>query len=162
MGIRLTSDANDTNDAVTTNLHRVWVNPYTTLSVTGMVRLNPGVAAHIQFSWYSTTSGPSFLKNTQPIEVPSDGNWQPFRFDVHIPAKAAALGVYLRLKPPDKGTVTADFDNIRIIEWANPRAQFSPLYNYALLNGSGDLTLAQDILPGAEYWLTYPLIDPNK
>lgn len=162
MGIRLTSDANDTNDAVTTNLHRVWVNPYTTLSVTGMVRLNQGVAVHIQFSWYSTTSGPSFLKNTQPIEVQSDSNWQPFRFDVHIPSKAVALGVYLRLKPPDKGTVTADFDNIRIIEWANPRAQFSPLYNYAQLTGSGDLTLAQDILPGAEYWLTYPLIDPNK
>jgi hypothetical protein len=58
--------------------------------------------------------------------------------------------------------VTADFDDIRIIEWANPRAPFSPLYNYALLTGSGDLTLAQDILPGAEYWLNYPLIDPNK
>jgi poly-gamma-glutamate synthesis protein (capsule biosynthesis protein) len=162
MGIRLTSDVNNTNDAVTTNLHRVWVNPYSTLSVIGMARLNQGVAVHIQFSWYSTTSGPSFLKNTQPIEVPADGSWQPFRFDVHIPSKALALGVYLRLKPPDKGTVTADFDNIRIIEWANPRAQFSPLYNYAQLTGSGDLTLAQDILPGAEYWLTYPLIDPNK
>src|SRR6185503_12181165 len=46
MGIRLTSDVNNTNDAVTTNLHRVWVNPYSTLSVIGMARLNQGVAVH--------------------------------------------------------------------------------------------------------------------
>jgi hypothetical protein len=147
---------------VTTNLHRVLVSPYTSLSITGMVRLNQGVSTQIQFSWYSTTSGPSFLKIIQPIEVQSFGSWQPFRFDVHIPNKAVALGLYLRLKPPDKGTVSADFDNIRIVEWTNTRAQFSPLYDYALLTGSGDITFAQDILPGAEYWLTSPLIDPNK
>lgn len=161
-GIRLTRDANDINDAVTTNLHRVWVDRYPNLSITGMVRLNQGVVSQIQLSWYSTTSGPSFLKDVQLIEVQSYGNWQPFRLDVHIPSKAAALGLYLRLKPPDKGTVTADFDNIRIIEWANPSAQFSSLYNYALLTGSGDLTFAQDILPGAEDWLASPLIDPSK
>jgi poly-gamma-glutamate synthesis protein (capsule biosynthesis protein) len=162
IGIRLTSDVNDINDAVTTNLHRVWVDRYTNLSITGMVRLYQGVVSQIQLSWYSATSGPSFLKDVQPIEVQSDGNWQPFRLDVPVPSKAVALGLYLRLKPPDKGTVTADFDNIRIIEWANPRARFGPLYNYALLTGSGDLTFAQDILPGAEYWLTSPLIDPSK
>lgn len=162
MGIRLTRDVSDTQDGVTTNLHRVWIDPYTNLSITGMVRLNQGVASQIQLSWYKTTSGPSFLKTIQPIEVQSYGNWQPFRLDVHVPNKAVALGLYLRLKPPDKGTVTADFDNIRIIEWANPRTQFSPLYNYALLTGPGDLTFAQDILPGAEYWLTSPFIDPGK
>jgi poly-gamma-glutamate capsule biosynthesis protein CapA/YwtB (metallophosphatase superfamily) len=161
-GIRLTSDVTDSNDAVSTNLHRVWVDRSTNLSIIGLVRLNQGVTAQAQLSWYSTTSGPSFLKETKPIVVQSYGNWQPFRFDIHVPSKAMALGLYLRLKPPDKGTVTADFDDIRIIEWGYPSAQFSPLYNYALLTGPGDLTLAQDILPGAEYWLNYPLIDPNK
>lgn len=161
-GIRLTSDVTDSHDAVSTNLHRVWVYPSTNLSIIGIVRLNQGVTAQVQLSWYSAASGPSFLKETKPIEVQSYGNWQPFRFDVHVPNRVMALGLYLRLKPPDKGTVTADFDDLRIIEWANPRAQFSPLYNYALLTGSGDLTLAQDILPGAEYWLNYPLLDPNK
>ena len=161
-GIRLTRDATNTNDAVSSNLHRVWVDRSTDLSLIGIVRLNQGVIAQVQLSWYSATSGPSFLKQTKPIEVQSYGTWQPFRFDVHVPSRAMALGLYLRLKPPDKGTVTADFDDIRIIEWAHPRTQFSPLYNYGLLTGSGDLTLAQDILPGAEYWLNYPLIDPNK
>jgi poly-gamma-glutamate capsule biosynthesis protein CapA/YwtB (metallophosphatase superfamily) len=158
-GIRLTRDSNNIEDAVTTNLHRVWVKPYTNLSVTGMIRITQGVTALTQFSWYSATSGPSFLKDTQPIEVQSYGTWQPFRFDVQVPKEALALGVYLRLTPPDKGTVTADFDNIRIIEWADARAQYSPLYNYALLTGPGDLTFTQEVLPGAEQWFTVPSDD---
>ena len=155
-GIRLTRGGSNVDDAVTTNLHRVWVEPYTDLSVTGMIRTTEGVAALAQFSWYSATFGPSFLKETQPIEIQSYGSWQAFRFDVQVPKDALALGLYLRLTPPDKGTVTADFDNIRIIEWADARAQYSPLYNYALLTGPGDLTFTQDILPGAEQWFTVP------
>jgi poly-gamma-glutamate synthesis protein (capsule biosynthesis protein) len=152
-GIRLVRDAGNTIDAVTTNLHRVLVDPYANLSITGMIRTNPGVGTLVQLSWYPATSGPSFLKTISPIEVQSDGTWQPFRVDVQVPSNAVALGVYLRLAPPDKGTITADFDNIRIIEWAAPQAQYSPLYNYALLTGSGAITFAQEVLPGAEQWL---------
>ncbi|HZM21983.1 MAG TPA: CapA family protein [Anaerolineales bacterium] len=155
-GIRLTRGANKIEDAVTTNLHRIFVVPTTSLSVTGMIRINQGVAVLAQFSWYQGTVGPSFVKTTQPIDIQGYGTWQPFRIDVQVPPRAVALGLYLRLTPPDKGTVTADFDNIRIIEWAKPGAQFSPLYNFALLNGSGDLTFAQEILPGAEQWITSP------
>src|SRR6266508_4516447 len=86
-GIRLTSDVTDSNDAVSTNLHRVWVDRSTNLSIIGIVRRNQGVNAQVQMSWYSATSGPSFLKETKPIEVQSYGNWQPFRFDVHVPSK---------------------------------------------------------------------------
>jgi poly-gamma-glutamate synthesis protein (capsule biosynthesis protein) len=162
VGISLTRDVTDTHDAVTTNIHRVGVDRYSDLSITGMVRQNQGVITQVQLSWYSLTSGPSFKKDIYPIEIQAYGSWQPFRFDVHVPSQAIALGLYLRLKPPDKGTVTADFDNLRIIEWTNPKTQFSPLYNYARLTGSGELTFAQDILPGAQYWLTSPLVDPGK
>jgi 3-hydroxymyristoyl/3-hydroxydecanoyl-(acyl carrier protein) dehydratase len=62
----------------------------------------------------------------------------------------------LRLRPPDKGTASADFDNVRIIEWAGPSAPYGPLYNYALLTGSGELKFTQQVLPGAEMWLTDP------
>lgn len=161
-GIRLTRGANHVEDSVTTNLHRVLVDPTTSLSITGMIRINQGVNVLAQLSWYSATTGPSFVKDTQPIEVQSYGTWQPFRLDARVPGSAIALGLYLRLIPPDKGTVTADFDNIRIIEWAAPQAQYSPLYNYALLTGSGDLTFAQEVLPGAEQWLTGLQIDQNK
>jgi hypothetical protein len=161
-GIRLKRGASSINDAVTTNLHRVLVDAYTNLSVTGMIRIDQGGVALAQLSWYEATFGPSFLKTINPIEVQSYGTWQPFRFDVQVPKNAVALGVYLRLTLPDKGTNTADFDNIRIIEWASPRAQYSPLYNYALLTGFGEITFAQEVLPGAEQWFTVPPADQNK
>ena len=153
-GIRLARGAKNTSDAATTNLHRVPIQPYANLSITGMVRLNPGVAPSVQLSWYSATSGSSSSKTTLPIEVQTYGEWQPFRFDVQAPKRAVAVGLFLKLGPPDKGTATADFDNVRIIEWASPTARYSPLYNYALLRGSGEITFAQQILPGAEEWLT--------
>ena len=161
-GIRLARGASNISDSVTTNLHRLLIDPYANLSITGMVRINPGVMAVAQLSWYKATSGPSFLKTTQPIEVQSYGTWQPFRFDVQAPKDAVALGVYLRLIPPDKGTITADFDNIRIIQWANSQAQYSPLYNYALLTGSGVITFTQQVLPGAEPWFALSLADQSK
>jgi hypothetical protein len=70
--------------------------------------------------------------------------------------------VYLRLPPPSEGTINADFDNLRIIEWAKPQVQFSPLYNYALLTGSGEVTFTQQILPGAEPWFTAPYTNQEK
>lgn len=167
IGIRLTRDIADAKDAVTNSLSRVLVEPSTNLSITGMIRIDPGVRVLAQMSWYAAISGPSFLKTTEQIEVQSNSTWQPFRVDVQVPGKAVALGLYLRLTPPDQGSViantaTADLDNIRIIQWAHPGAQYSPLYNFALLTGSGDITFAQDIFAGAEQWLTAPLSEQNK
>jgi Bacterial capsule synthesis protein PGA_cap len=155
-GIRLTRGSSNLTDAVTTSLHRALVDPYTNLSITGMIRINQRGTALVQLSWYEASFGPSFLKTVEPIEVQSDGTWQPFRADAQVPENAVALGVYLRLTPPNEGTVTADFDNIRIIEWADSQVKFSPLYNYALLTGKGELTFTQQILPGAEPWLMAP------
>ena len=155
-GIRLTRSGSNLNDAVTSHLHRVLVNGETELSVTGLMRASEGAIALLQMSWYSDNRGPSFLQTSEPIAVKSHDQWQSFRFDAQVPANAVAMQVFLRLVPPAQGTVTADFDNIRIIEWAKPEAQYSPLYNYALLTGSGDLTFAQKILPGAEQWINIP------
>jgi hypothetical protein len=161
-GIRLTRGASSLNDAVTTNLHRALVDPHTNLSITGMIRIKQGGTAFVQLSWYEASFGPSFLKTIEPIEVQSYGTWQPFRTDAQVPKNAVALGVYLRLIPPNEGTVTADFDNIRIIEWAESQVQFGPLYNYALLTGKGDLTFTQQVLPGAEQWLSASPSDQTK
>jgi poly-gamma-glutamate synthesis protein (capsule biosynthesis protein) len=161
IGIRLAKGASGTSDAVTTNLHRISVAPLSKLSITGMVRIVPGGAALAQLSWYQSAIGPSFSKDTHPIEVQADSMWQSFRIDVQVPSNAVALGLYFRLPPPVQGTVSADFDNIRIIEWAGSQARYSPLYNYALLTGAGNVTFAQEILPGAEQWVLPPA-DPNK
>jgi poly-gamma-glutamate synthesis protein (capsule biosynthesis protein) len=161
-GIRLSRGAANTTDATTTNLHRVLVNPSSKLSITGMIRLNRRVAPIAQLSWYSETDGPSFSRSFLPIEVENDGEWHPFRIDVQVPSRAKGLGLYLRLKPPDIGTGTADFDNVRIIQWAKPSEKYSPLYDHLLLTGPGELTFIQQILPGAEAWVTGPADDPNK
>lgn len=160
-GIRLERGARNNGDAVTTNLHRVSIKPYADLSITGMVRAESGAVIQSQLSWYSANSGPSFSKTIRPLETQSSPGWQPFRLDLQAPRGAIAVGLFFRLSPPDKGTATADFDNIRMIEWASPAASYSPLYNYALLTGSGELTFTQQILPGAEKWLvTQPTIQP--
>jgi poly-gamma-glutamate synthesis protein (capsule biosynthesis protein) len=155
-GIRLARGARNLQDALTTNLRRIWVDPFRNLTITGMVRVNEPVAPLIQLSWYSAPSGPSFVKTIHPIEIKTYGTWQPFRIDIRPPSKAVALGLFLRLKPPERGTVTVDFDNIRIIEWARPDTPFSPLYDFALLTGSGEWTVTQQILPGAEEWVIIP------
>jgi hypothetical protein len=140
------------------------VQPASRLSITGMVRMNRGATVFAQFSWYSSTSGPSFLKTAEQIEVQSYDSWQPFHFDVQVPPKATALGLYLRLTlpGPEEGQTIADFDNLRMIEWARPGAGFSPLYDFALLTGSGDITFTQEFLPGAEAWRTTSAFEQNK
>jgi poly-gamma-glutamate synthesis protein (capsule biosynthesis protein) len=155
-GIRLKRGAQNTQDVVTSSTHRILLQPNTQLSITGMIRVNQGGLAFAQMSWYDTSVGPSVQKIIHPIDANADGSWQPFRLDVRAPVKTAAIRLYLRLAVPSRGTATADFDNLRIIEWASPMAQFSPLYNYALLSGSGELTFTQQILPGAEKWIILP------
>src|ERR1043165_7012633 len=109
IGIELARGTKNVNDTVTTHLHRILIKPYDDLSIIGMVRINPGVKAFVQLSWYDSTSGPSFKKTIEPIDVETSGTWQPFRFDVRPPPKAVALSLVLRLRPPDNGTATADF-----------------------------------------------------
>jgi poly-gamma-glutamate synthesis protein (capsule biosynthesis protein) len=161
-GIRLTRGSSNIKDVVTTNLHRLRVDPGIKLSVTGMIRASRGATAFLQISWYPDTLGPSFGQTTEPIAVESYDQWQSFHFDAEVPAGAVAVQVFLRLTPPVQGNVTADFDNIRVIEWASENAAYSLMYDHALLTGSGELTFTQQILPGAEQWFTAPLSEQNR
>jgi poly-gamma-glutamate synthesis protein (capsule biosynthesis protein) len=164
LGIHLERDGGNKTDDVTNPLRRVFVVPRSNLSITGMVRLNQGAVAMAQLNWYADSSGPSILKTIRPIEVVADHSWQAFRLDVQVPANAAALGLYLRLRlpGPEEGKTMADFDNVRIIEWQNAGAQYSPLYNFALLTGTGDITFTQEYLPGAESWTTVSAFQRSK
>jgi poly-gamma-glutamate synthesis protein (capsule biosynthesis protein) len=162
-GIHLERGAQNTGDAVTSNVHRVPIGPYADLSITGMLRLDGAAVVQAQLSWYSSTSGASASKTTQPIAVGSSTSWQPFRLEVQAPKGAVAVGLFLRLSPPTQGTASADFDNIRIIEWAPLNSPYNPLYDYALVRGPGELTFSQQVLPGAEEWLVAdPTIQPIK
>jgi len=161
-GIRMTRSGSNLNDAVTSHLHRILVNAGTKLSVTGMMRTNLGAIVLMQISWYPDSLGPSFLQTTKPITVESNNQWKSFRFDAEVPADAVAVQIFLRLIPPTQGIVTADFDNIRVIEWAPADVTSGPIYDHALLTGTGELTFAQKVLPGADQWITAPYSDQPK
>jgi poly-gamma-glutamate synthesis protein (capsule biosynthesis protein) len=162
VGIRLTRSARNFEDAVTSHLHRVLVEPRSNLSITGSVRASPNADVLIQLNWYSEYKGSPFLRTTEPIAVSVHDQWQSFRVDTPAPPEAVALGVFMMLVPPNQGEATADIDQIRIIEWAPANTNYSPFYNYALLTGTGELTFIQRILPGAEQWLTDPTADQIK
>jgi hypothetical protein len=159
VGIRLSRGSGNQADAVTTNLHRMLVNPGSKLTVSGLVRMSQGAAASLQISLYPDTLGSSSDQILKPLIMQEVGIWQPFHFDVQVPEGIVALGVFLKLSPPDTGTSTADFDNIRVIEWAPAQTPFNILYNFAYLTGSGDLTFSQSIFPGGEDWLTLQNFD---
>ena len=161
-GIRLTRSSTNLSDAVTSPLHRILVNPGAKLSITGMLRVSPGASALMLISWYDDTLGPSQMQTNEPILTQSYDQWQSFRFEEQVPSDAVAMNIFLRLTPPTQGIVTADFDDLRIIEWADPAARYSPLYDYARLTGSGEVSFTQSFLPGGETWITNLPADQNK
>lgn len=149
-GVRLQRGARSSADAVLMPIHRISVQPGTELSIVGKVRAAMTAHLNIQLSWYPDTSGPSTTQTIQPILIDSDNAWQPFRFDVKVPAGSVAVGLFLRLSPPLSQLVTADFDDIRMIEWSTEDDSYGPLRDYVRAFGSGEITLRKDALPGGE------------
>ena len=162
-GIRLVRANTNTQDVVTTNIHRILVKPETKLTISGMYRGSSGAEPSIQVSWYPDTFGSSNNKIVQRLDVKTPGTWQSFQLDVTVPANAVAMQTFLTLSPPASETATIDFDNIRIIKWSSAdKSAFSPLYNFAYLTGQGELTFSQSFLPGGEAWLTVSNTDLSK
>ena len=155
-GIRLTRGSSNQRDAVTTHTHRVLVQEGSELTLSGMVRASPGALVTVQISWFPELRGSSSQTLREGLKITQETAWQPFRLDMKVPSGMVGLGIYLRLSPPVSGTATADFDDLRLIEWAPEGESFSPLYDHALLTGSGELTLRQQVLPGAAFELYTP------
>ena len=153
VGARIERKYNDRNDAALTPLHRILVKPDQEISVVGMVRTRADASAYLQLGWYPDTKGPSATQSIVPIDAASGNSWQPFRVDVTTPAEAVAMGLYLRLKPySSQESVAADFDDVRIIEWAPAGTPFGPLYEYGRVVGAGEATVSKSFLPGGEQW----------
>ncbi|MBW4681600.1 MAG: CapA family protein [Microcoleus vaginatus WJT46-NPBG5] len=149
-GVRLQRKGFNESDVILSPIHRILVEPGSELSIVGMMRSRKDVQSSLQISWYSQTRGKSQAKQMKPLIVTQDNTWTPFRLNVTVPRNTVALGLYLRLQAPKQGEATADFDNIRIIRWQPLGTPFSPLYNYAKVTGTGELTLRKEFLPGSE------------
>ena len=150
-GARLTRTARNVNDVVLAPLHRMLIQPGVELSLVGMVRASPGAAVTVQLSWYPDTRGASNRRTIEPVGVLSSGEWAAFRLDVAAPADAVAVGLFLRLAPPEAGSASVDFDDLRVIEWAPPGAAFNRQYDSVRLTGPGEITFSRDVMPGAEF-----------
>ena len=161
-GIRLSRHTGQKIDAVTTNLYHLLVQPGTQLTIAGMFRSSVGAKPAVQVSWFPSTAGPSKDQTVFPLQSTTADTWQPFSFDVIVPDGIVAAQIFLRLPPPNNGDITADFDNLRVIQWAPDSVSFSPLYDFARLTGNGKLTLSQSVLPGGSKWLTLPNLDISK
>ena len=128
-----------------TPIHRIPVEPGMELSITGSARPSANARFELQISWYPDTKGPSDRRLTQPVELPAGEAWQPFVLDVTVPENTVAIGVFFKLSPPVEGIAALDLDNLRLISWAAPgTANFSPLYNFYRVVGSGLVTLRSE------------------
>ena len=151
-GAHIESKSNFENDNILTPSHRLLVRSGTELSVIGMARSQPGTRVNVQLSWYPDTKGSSNEQTTVPLNAQANNTWAPFRVDVTVPPGAVAVGLYLRLEPPTRGVASADFDNVRVLEWAAAGANYSSLYDHIRIKGQGEVTMVEQFLPGAEEW----------
>lgn len=146
-GLSLMRGQQNQADSVTTHLRRIAVIENSELTITGMARPSPGALASLQVSWYPKMVGPSSQRLDQILAVEANGDWQPFQVDLKVPPGIVAASVLIRLSPPVSGVASLDLDDLRLIEWADPKASFSPLYTHILLKGEGEVSFRQDYLP---------------
>lgn len=145
-GAHLERGAGNLEPAVLAPTHRILVKAGDSLTMTGMGRSPNGAQPELQLSWYTDTKGPSAEQTALPLHLTQD--WAPFSLDAAVPEGVVAVGLFLKLPPPESGSVSADFDDLRLVDWVPPGGAYSSLYDYYRLEGSGVVTFEQDILPG--------------
>mgnify|MGYP001570675240 CR=1 FL=1 len=151
-GVELSRDSRRANDAALTPLHRVLVSPGTELSITGMVSTVGDATVIVQLSWYQDTRGSSVVQTLETLVDHPDAEWRSFRLDVTVPESVVAVGLFIRLLPPEQGLARARLDDLAIIEWAPADAAPSALYDHVRIAGSVDAVLSHSWLAGAERW----------
>ncbi|MDQ3230644.1 MAG: hypothetical protein M3Q07_02405, partial [Pseudobdellovibrionaceae bacterium] len=164
LGAGIWRERSDTRDIVLTTQRRILIKPKTQVTLVGMARTNGRL--HVQLSWHPDSKGPSMTQTVVTHAVPPTGEWVSFRVDAVAPEfpdyvipiettldderAKPAVGLYLRLLPSETGQkVYADFDDLRLIEWAPEGSAFSPMYDHAWIIGKGHVTMREDFLPGA-------------
>lgn len=145
-GAHLERGAGNLEPAVLTTIHRILVNAGDEITATGMGRMPQAGSAELQLSWFSDTKGPSTSQTIIPLKLGKD--WTAFSLDATVPDGVVAVGLYLKLQPPQTGQAAVDFDALRLIKWAPQSTRFNPLYNYFRVQGSGVATFERDVLPG--------------
>jgi poly-gamma-glutamate synthesis protein (capsule biosynthesis protein) len=123
--------------------HRMPVTPGGDLTVAGWTRGDG--EAQVRISWYAGTSGDSFTH--QELLLSPGESWAPFAFELRAPEGAVAVNTTFELQPPERGRVSIDLDELRVVAW-EPGEPASRLGCDALsVQGRATVTLGRAIMP---------------
>lgn len=159
-GLRLYRDDNNDDDVMLTPLYRILIKAGTAVSAQGKVRANDNAKITLQLSWYPETRGSSSSRTQVPIVIKQDQQWQTFNVNAVAPEDAVAVGLFIKVSPPDKGETEADFDDLRLIAWQAENSEFNPRFNYLKFSGRGEIKLQRQVLSGTQAWQSVPEIFP--
>ena len=153
-GVSLLRDENNISDVLLTTLYRIFLDAGTEISLAGRVRSPSGAKVTAQLSWYPESRGASSMRTTVTVDIPAGKEWQNFHINDIVPEGIIAVAPFFKLSPPDSGNTFIELDDIRLIAWADTDTPFSLEFDHITVTGDGNVTLSQEILPGAEDWLS--------
>jgi poly-gamma-glutamate capsule biosynthesis protein CapA/YwtB (metallophosphatase superfamily) len=142
-GLRLLRDASHTEAVWTHPAHRIPVEEGQALTLCG--QLDTEGSVEIQLSWYQSSSGESFERSYHLLEA-TEG-WAPFALELEPPAGAEAVNVYIKLHPSERGRVTADLDELRLVAWESGQPGELQPYDMLRVQGSAAYTLRRRVMP---------------
>ncbi len=142
-GLRMARDESHTEPVWTHPRHRVPLPPDKPISVAGQLRGRGDV--ELQVSWYDDSSGESFERSYHSLEGERD--WTPFHVELTPPEGAEYANLYLKLYPPERGTVHVDIDALRLIAWENFTPDELEPYDSLRVVGEATCRVRRKVMP---------------
>ncbi len=109
--------------------------------------LNTKGDIEIRLSWYSDTEGSA--DSSSSFQFHGNGEWTRFQVDTQAPdSTCIAVGLYILLYPPDRGEVTADLDDLRVIQWSGGTPDALARYDQLQVEDQAVVSLIRRVMPG--------------
>ena len=142
-GLRLIREDTSLDPVYSSPIDRIPIEDSSALTITGQVRSEGTVT--VQVSWYDSMEGTSLENESTQIETSAD--WAPFQLDVEPPEGSVAVGLYLKLYPPNTEQMTADFDELRLIAWTEGMPEDPERYDQLQVEDAATVTVRRREMP---------------
>lgn len=133
-GIRLERHGGNEARALLSPRHRLPVDD-DSLTVTGLYAYGGTDGLELLVSWYDDTAGSSITNDRVDLTA-TDGDWERITQHLEPPTDAEYVDLFFFLEPPETGERTAWFDELRLIEWADPEVESGREYDHLRLESS--------------------------
>jgi len=141
--LRLYREHTSLDPVYSSPIDRIPMEDYVALTITGQVRSEGTVT--VQYSWYDDMEGASSERVSVQLETSAD--WAPFQLDIEPPEGSVAVGLYLKLYPPDTEQVTADLDELRLIGWTEGMPEDPERYDQLQVEDQATITVRRREMP---------------